>query len=153
MWCPHLRLTYHSSQRPSYADEHPDGSGTLMLSQHSVLVTAGFKLPIMQRSLIHVVSQVSGPCQHIHSSQWPPAMLTWSNGHCSFMLISSHRTWQSHQRGEICGCHPSSVGFHPHRPSLWPRLKSSCLRKGELFICWGWGFTPKTEAVCFSLDV
>lgn len=82
--------------------------------QHSVLVTAGFKLPIMQRSLIHEVSQVSSPCQHIHPSQWPPAMLTWSNGHCRLMLISPHHTWQLNQGVEICGCHPSWVCFRPY---------------------------------------
>ncbi len=37
-------------------------------SQPSVLVTADFKLPIMQRSLIHEVSNVSSPCQHIFLS-------------------------------------------------------------------------------------
>lgn len=36
--------------------------GLNVLPQSSVLVTTGFKLPIMQRSLIHEVSQVYSPC-------------------------------------------------------------------------------------------
>lgn len=97
MQCPYLRMTCHSSQQPFYTDQDTDGSRALMFSlwplQHPVLVTAGFKSPIMQRSLIHEVSQVSSSCQHIHPSQWPPATLTWSNGHCMDMLISPHHTW------------------------------------------------------------
>lgn len=90
--------------------------------QRSVLVTAGFKLPIMQRSLIHEVSHVSSPRRHIHPSPWPPATLTWNNGYCGLMLISPHHTWQSNRGVEICGCHSTWVCFHFYCRSQWPGL-------------------------------
>lgn len=96
--------------------------------QHSVLVTAGFKLPIMQRSLICEVSQVSSPCQHIYFTQRPPAMITWNNGLCRLMLILPHHTWQLNHGVEICGCHPAWVCFHPFCQAHWPCPES--LRKG-----------------------
>lgn len=118
--------------------------------QHSVLVTAGFKLPIMQRSLIHEVSHVSRPCQHIFFSQWPPAMLTWSNGLCSLMLISPHQTWQLNQGVEICGCHPAWVCLHPYCRSQLLRLESPCLVKGNYSFA---GDRSLIEAVCLSQTV
>lgn len=114
--------------------------------QHSVLVTAGFKLPIMQRSLMHEVSQVSSPCQHIYSSLCPPAMLTWSNGHCRPMLILPHGTWWLNQGFEICGCYPAYVCFPPYCQSQWSWLKSPCLRN--------YSFAEDRsviDALCFSL--
>lgn len=105
----------HSS--PFYANQDTDGSGAY------VSVTAGFKLPIMQRSLIHDVSQVSHPCLHIYSSQWPPAMLMWNNGQCRHMLISPHQTSRLSQGVEICGCHLAYVCFHPYYLSHWLRLE------------------------------
>lgn len=133
---PFITLSFLYSDQDTGGCRAPFNVFTVAV-QRSVLVTAGFKLAIMQRSLIHEVSQVSNPCQHIHSSQRPPAMLTRSNGHRRLMLISSHHIWQSNQGVEIFGCHPTWVCFRLYCRTPWPRLESSCLRKRGLFICWG----------------
>lgn len=119
-----------------YAEWDTDGSQGLdafaVALQHSVLLTAGFKLPIMQRSLIHEVYQVSNPCHHIHPSQWPVAMLTWNNGLCRLMLISPRHIWQLNREAEIYGYHPP---LFPSLSVLVAWIQSPYLRKYFLYHC------------------
>lgn len=96
----------------------------------SVFVTTGFKLSIMQRSLIREVFQVSGPRLHIRPSLQPPAMLTWSYGLSRLMLISPHHTWLLNQALEIWGCHQAWVCFRLYCQSQWPGLKGPVWERG-----------------------
>jgi len=112
-----------------------------------VRMDAGPEWPIMQRSLIHEVSQVSGPCPDIHPSHWPPATLTWSNGHCRLMLISPHHTWRLNQGVSMRVCLPAWLCFNPQCKFQRPRLRAPCMRRAIVHLL---PDRSLIEALCFS---